>query len=69
MGQVVRLSPKVFDRINSSSLKLQILITVVGPSFSSKNLKTVKFAISYSSEPKRINQYTPYTNYISAGEY
>ena len=69
MGQVVILPPKLFDRVNSLSLKLQILITVVGSSFSSMNSKTVKFTISYSSEAKRINQNTPYTNYISAGEY
>ena len=69
MGQVVMLPPKLFDRIDSLSLKLQILITVVGSSFTSMNSKKVKFSISYSSEPKRINQNTPYTNYISAGEY
>ena len=69
MGQVVTLPSKVFDRIDSLSLKLQILITVVGTSFYSMNSKVVKFTISYSSEPKRINQNTPYTNYISAGEY
>ena len=69
MGQVVTLPSKVFDRINSLSLKLQILITVVGTSFYSMNSKTVKFTISYSSEPKRINQNTPYTYYISSGEY
>ena len=69
MGQVVTLPSKVFDRINSLSLKLQILITVVGTSFYSMNSKSVKFTISYSSEPKRINQNTPYTNYISSGEY
>ena len=69
MGQVVMLPSKVFDRIDSLSLKLQILITVVGSSYHSMNSKSVKFTISYSSEPKRINQNTPYTNYISAGEY
>ena len=69
MGQVVILPSKIFDRIDSLSLKIQILITVVGSSFRSMNSKSVKFTISYSSEPKRINQNTPYTNYISAGEY
>jgi len=69
MGQVVTLPPKLFDRIDSTSLKLQILITVIGTSFSSMNSKRVKFTISYSSEPKRINQNVPYTNHISAGEY
>ena len=69
MGQVVMLPSKIFDRIDSLSLKIQILITVVGTSFRSMNSKNVKYTISYSSEPKRINQNIPYTNYISAGEY
>ena len=69
MGQVVMLPSKIFDRINSLSLKLQILISVVGTSYHAMNSKSVKFTISYSSEPKRINQNTPYTNYISSGEY
>ena len=69
MGQVVILPSKIFDRIDSLSLKIQILITVVGSNFRSMNSKNIKFSISYSSEPKRINQNTPYTNYISAGEY
>ena len=69
MGQVVMLPSKLFDRIDSLSLKLQILITIEGTSYYSMNSKNVKYTISYSSEPKRINQNTPYTNYISAGEY
>ena len=69
MGQVVTLPAKLFDRIDSLSVKLQILISVIASSYSSANQKKVKFTISYSSEPKRINQNTPYTNYISAGEY
>ena len=69
MGQTVTLPSKVFDRIDSLSLKLQILISIVGSSFYSLNDKTVKFTISYSSEPKRLNQNRPYTSFISAGEY
>ena len=52
MGKVVTLPAKLFDRIDSTSLKLQILITVIGTSFSSMNSKRVKLTISYSSEPK-----------------
>ena len=69
MGQSVILPSKVFDRIDSYSLKIQILITVVGSSFYSLEGKNVKFTISYSSEPKRLNQNRPYTSFISAGEY
>ena len=69
MGQVVMLPSKIFDRIDSLSLKLQILISVVGSSFSSMNSKSIKFTISYSSEPKRINQNVPYQSFLSSGEH
>ena len=69
MGQTVQLPSKVFDRIDSLSLKLQILISIIGSSFYSLENKIVKYTISYSSEPKRLNQNRPYTSFISAGEY
>jgi len=69
MGQVVMLPAKVFDRIDSLSLKLQILISIVASDFYTVNKKSVKYSISYSSEPKRLNQNRPYTTFISAGEY
>ena len=69
MGQVVMLPSKIFDRIDSSSIKLQILISIVASDFYTQNKKNVKYTISYSSEPKRLNQNRPYTTFISAGEY
>ena len=69
MGQVVMLDSKIFDKIDSTSLKLQILISVTGTSYYAMHSKSVKFTISYSSEPKRLNQNRPFTNFITAGEY
>ena len=69
MGQVVMLPSKVFDRIDSLSVKIQILISIVGSSYYFQNGKGIKYTISYSSEPKRLNQNRPYTTFISAGEY
>ena len=69
MGQIVMLPSKIFDRIDSTSIKLQILISIVASDFYIQNNKNVKYTISYSSEPKRLNQNRPYTTFISAGEY
>ena len=68
MGQVVTLPSKIFDRIDSYSLKLQILISIIGSSYYSQSEKNIKYTISYSSEPKRLNQNRPYTSFISAGD-
>ena len=69
MGQVVMLDSKIFDRIDSVSVKLQILISIVGANYYTEKDKNIKFTISYSSEPKRLNQNRPFTTFISAGEY
>ena len=65
MGKIVTIPPKVFDRINSNSLKLQILISVI-PSFTESSI--VEYSITYGSEPKRISQNVPYQSFIKAGE-
>ena len=65
MGKIVSIPPKVFDRINTNSLKLQILISVV-PFFSENT--NVEYSITYGSEPKRINQNIPYQSFLKAGE-
>ena len=65
MGKIITIPPKVFDRINSNSVKLQILITVI-PHMS--EFSSVEYSISYGSEPKRISQNAPYQSFLSAGE-
>ena len=65
MGKLISIEPKVFDRINSESIKLQILITVI-PEFS--DAQNVEYSITYGSEPKRISQNIPYQSFLKAGE-
>ena len=65
MGKMVEIPAKVFDRIDTNSVKLQILISVVIEQSESSN---VEYSISYGSEPKRISQNVPYQSYLSAGE-
>ena len=68
-GKMVKIPAKVFDRLNSKSLKLKILISVV-PKFDNENINNdIEYSISYSSEPKRISQNIPYQSFISEGEY
>ena len=65
MGKVVSIPPKVFDRINSNSVKLQILLSVFPDNADFSN---AEYSISYGSEPKRISQNVPYQSFLSAGE-
>ena len=65
MGKIVQIPSKVFDRINSNSVKLQIFISVI-PDIS--EVANTEYSISYGSEPKRISQNVPYQSYLSAGE-
>ena len=68
LGKVITISPKVFDRINSNSLKLQILISVI-PDENIGDYSNVEYTITYGSEPKRISQNVPYQSFLNSGEY
>ena len=65
MGKIVQIPSKVFDRINSKSIKIQIYLSVIPDNSDSSN---TEYSISYGSEPKRISQNHPYQSYLSAGE-
>ena len=67
-GKIVTIPPKVFDRINSNSLKLQILISVF-PSREGGDFSNIEYSITYGSEPKRISQNVPYQSFLSPGEH
>ena len=68
MGKIVTIPPKVFDRINSNSLKLQILISVY-PIRGVGGLSNVEYSITYGTEPKRISQNVPYQSFLTPGEH
>ena len=67
-GKIVNIPPKVFDRINSNSLKLQILISVF-PMKMAMDLTDVEYSITYGYEPKRISQNIPYQSFLNPGEH
>ena len=68
MGKIVNIPPKVFDRINSNSLKLQILISVIPWKFG-RDFSDMEYSITYGSEPKRISQNVPYQSFLNPGEH
>jgi len=70
IGKSIQIPAEKFQEINSEKLILQILITVKGEKIILDSLnEPIQFTISYSSEPKRINQNIPYYNYIQIGEF
>ena len=70
IGKTIQIPAKDFQEINSNKLILQILITVRGEKIIlDSNNSPIEFTITYSSDPKRINQNIPYYNYIGIGEF
>ena len=70
IGKTIQIPAQKFQEINSDKLILQILITVKGEKIiADSNNAPIEFTISYSSDPKRINQNIPYYNYIGIGEF
>ena len=79
-GRVIQIPEKEFQNLNSRRNKLQFLITISADT-GSESVSTsedkekkeitneIQYSISYSNEPKRINQNEPYDGYISQGEY
>ena len=70
LGKTIVLPPEVFQIITKDNPKIQLLLTVkpIGNHHLNKN-ESIEYVISYSSEPKRINQNVPYNNYIKTGEF
>ena len=79
-GTIIEIPEKEFQRLDSKNNKLQFLITITAERgsetvFSSNNTDNkeikneIEYTISYSNEPKRINQNEPYDGYISQGEF
>ena len=75
-GKIVNIPEKEFSKLKNG--KLQILITITSEIVSHQyqstrndndnNKKRIKYHISYSNEPKRLNQNIPYDGFISQGE-
>ena len=80
-GKIVKIPEECYDRLNSETLSLQILVTVEAGSGSESfddikdfeenrfiKKEQVYYSISYSNEPKTISQNVPYDGYITKGE-
>ena len=82
-GRMINIPEKEFDKLGSKgNYKLQLLITVTAETGSYENDEgnpsdnvnkkennKVQFSISYSNEPKRLNQNVPYDGFISQGQF
>ena len=74
-GKVVKIPGEVYERLNSETLSLQILITIEGGvgSITEEDQNLIKkeeilYSLSYSNEPKMISQNEPFDSYITKGE-
>ena len=77
-GKIVKIPKEVYERLNSETLSLQILVTVEGGLGSEymeeidddkyKKKEEIYYSISYSNEPKTISQNEPYDGYLTKGE-
>ena len=76
-GKLIIIRDKEFNKLKNG--KLQILVTITAEigsyqyqtSENNENAikKQIKYSISYSNEPKRLNQNVPYDGFISQGEF
>ena len=77
-GKIVKIPEEEYERLNSETLTLQILVTVEANEGSETlydlddidftKKEEIKYSISYSNEPKMISQNQPYDGYITKGE-
>ena len=73
-GKLIRIPEKEFNKLKNG--KLQILVTISAELGSyqytaennNNNKEVIEYSISYSNEPKRLNQNVPYDGYIYQGE-
>ena len=77
-GKIVKIPNEYYEKLDSETLALQILVTVEANSGSEtqdprdkedfNKIEQVSYSISYSNDPKTISQNQPYDSYIMKGE-
>ena len=77
-GKIVKIPDEIYEKLDSETLSLQILVTVeggLGSEIQENNendeegkKEVIYYSISYSNEPKMISQNEPYDGYITKGE-
>ena len=74
-GKLITIPEKEFKKLKNG--KLQILVTITAEfgsyqrtpdSTANSNNAKIKYSISYSNEPKRLNQNVPYDGFIAQGD-
>ena len=73
-GKLISIPEKEFDKLKNGKLQIIITITAEVGSYQyseenkEENTNQIKYSISYSNAPKRLNQNVPYDGFISQGE-
>ena len=78
-GKIINIPAKEYEKLdNSHNIKLQLLVTITAETGSYENNENsssikykneVQYTISYSSEPKRLNQNVPFDSYLAQGQF
>ena len=73
-GKIIQIPEKAYENLGKNRyLKLQLLVTITAETGSyeddeNDNKNEAQYTISYSNEPKRLNQNEPYDGYITQGQ-
>ena len=74
-GKIISIPDKEFNKLKNGKIQLLVTITAeygtyqyIDDSTTKVSKNMIKYSISYSNEPKRLNQNIPYDGYISQGE-
>ena len=78
-GKIINIPEKEYEKLgNSQNIKLQLLVTIVAETGTYENdehsssvisKNEVQYTISYSNEPKRLNQNVPFDGYLAQGQF
>ena len=78
-GKLINIPEKEYEKLdNYQNIKMQLLVTIVAETGSFENDETdnlnsnsqeVGYSISYSNEPKRLNQNVPYDGFLAQGQF
>ena len=77
-GRIIQIPEKEYEKLDKyENVKLQLLITIDALEGSyeydeqnnAKKKEEIQYSISYSNEPKRLNQNIPFDGYLSQGQF
>lgn len=68
MGEYIQLPEYVFNKLSETNPKIQIQIAIVADKKSDEDKEEIAYKLTYSSDPKKLSQNEPFTQFITAGE-